>query len=1001
MNKGLIIALLAAAASPGLAHAQINSTDNQGYIARSAAMFRDNNYAGCLDQLSHLDRATLSPDLREEADWLMAQNAYRVSGPRTAMSYFRVFLATYPESMRRQEALARTGDCLFAMKEYEKALRAYSEVNGAALPAHLREKLVYREAYSLMLLDRSDEASARFESLSSDKVWGNASRFYLGYIAYRKRDYSTALARLKTVNTATMPGTMADYYLSQIYFVRGEYGQALSTARALLRRKDTAGLDPMYVAEARRIAGESLYRQGKTSEALPYLREYVASTAAPELTSLYILGFEEYSEGNYAEAVRLLQPVSASLGSGANEAIAQSAYLYIGQAMLKDGKTDAALMAFDKALKSDADPKVRESAYYNYAVAKFSGASIPFGSSVETFENFLRMYPEGAYAADVQEYLAAGYLADADYEKALAGLNRIPKPTAKVQEARQTVLYTLGARALADGQAEKALEYLGEADKLRKYNSRTGAETVLLSGEALAALGNNGTAVEKFNEYLRMTGPETANRPVALYSLGYAEFGLKNYDAAEKTFTRAFDASTDATVRADILNRLGDIRYYASAFPEAAELYSRAYDTNPTSGDYALFQKALMRGFQRDYKGKEQSLEAFRSSFPSSSLMPDAMLELTEALLHQNRPGRAVEVYRELTNAYPSTAQGRQGYLQMALTLLNMGRRTEGIQAYKDVISLYPTSEEAAQAATFLKNVYAADGRADEYLAFINSVEGAPKPDADETEALNFETAERELVQNGKTLRLENFVASYPSGTYTPRALEMLMRDARENGRREQAFDYARAIVSRFPDHSVAENALIVKAEEEYALGQGNAALASWQELERKASSPEKVNAARMGIMRVGRDLADYDMVLRATETILGSSTAGSEARNEATFTRALALDRTGKTAEARKLWGSIASETDDLYGAKSAYYLAESLYDSREFDKALAGAQKFTQSGTPHKYWLARGFILLSDVYAAQGKAFEAKEYLRALKDNYPGTESDIFEMIDSRLKK
>ena len=61
----------------------------------------------------------------------------------------------------------------------------------------------------------------------------------------------------------------------------------------------------------------------------------------------------------------------------------------------------------------------------------------------------------------------------------------------------------------------------------------------------------------------------------------------------------------------------------------------------------------------------------------------------------------------------------------------------------------------------------------------------------------------------------------------------------------------------------------------------------------------------------------------------------------------------------------------------------------------------KLTSSGTPHAYWLARGFILLSDIYAQQGKNFEAREYLQALRSNYPGNESDIFDMIDTRLEK
>lgn len=63
--------------------------------------------------------------------------------------------------------------------------------------------------------------------------------------------------------------------------------------------------------------------------------------------------------------------------------------------------------------------------------------------------------------------------------------------------------------------------------------------------------------------------------------------------------------------------------------------------------------------------------------------------------------------------------------------------------------------------------------------------------------------------------------------------------------------------------------------------------------------------------------------------------------------------------------------------------------------------ASDLVASGTPHAYWLARGFIIISDLYAAQGKKFEAREYLDALRQNYPGTESDIFMMIEERLKQ
>ena len=59
----------------------------------------------------------------------------------------------------------------------------------------------------------------------------------------------------------------------------------------------------------------------------------------------------------------------------------QSAYLFAGQCLLEEGDTSAAILAFDKAAKTDDDQAVREAAFYNYAAAKAAGASVPFASA--------------------------------------------------------------------------------------------------------------------------------------------------------------------------------------------------------------------------------------------------------------------------------------------------------------------------------------------------------------------------------------------------------------------------------------------------------------------------------------------------------------------------------------------------------------------------------------------------------------------------------------------
>ncbi|WP_373809670.1 tetratricopeptide repeat protein, partial [Porphyromonas loveana] len=65
----------------------------------------------------------------------------------------------------------------------------------------------------------------------------------------------------------------------------------------------------------------------------------------------------------------------------------------------------------------------------------------------------------------------------------------------------------------------------------------------------------------------------------------------------------------------------------------------------------------------------------------------------------------------------------------------------------------------------------------------------------------------------------------------------------------------------------------------------------------------------------------------------------------------------------------------------------------------AKAILEKFIAKSTPHQYWLARGFILLSDVYRKEGDTFTARQYLESLLNNYPNHDDDIHEMIADRL--
>lgn len=983
------MALLASAA----ASAQTGSPTDDGYMARAAAMYAAGNFTGCLDQLSAVDRDALPADTRERAAWLRAAATFRTSRAR-ALPLLRAFTADYPWSTHRQEALARTADCLLP-DDPARALEIYLGIDPRTLTGDDRADLLYNTAYGRLRTGDTARALQGFLGLTSDPRLGSDARYYAGYIYYTRGDYDRAAPLLESVDTGSALRPFADFHLAQTAYMTADYTRAARLAHAA---RAEASLPADYHAEALRIEGEALHNSGKRAAAMTLLRRYVAETPDAALSALYLVGLDDYRAGHLDEAVGHLRRVTAD-----SAVMGQTAYLYIGEALMKQGDPDAAILAFDNARRMDHDTAVTEAATYNYAVARAAGASVPFAAGVDVFEDYLRRFPSGAYAPTVQEYIVKGYLTEKNYDAALASIERMQRPSDAVLAAKQQILYALGSRALATGDTDAAARFLERSRELARFSPAVAAQTALTLGEARYRQGRHQEAVGLLNEYLRATPETDVNRPLARYDLGYARLALKDYADAAVNFEKVAAAPgqlSEATV-ADALSRLGDTYYYRSDWDAAEKAYDRAYAKNHAAGDYPLFQKAVMQGYRRRHTDKIESLRRMMADFPTSSLMPDAMLELTESYQQLGRPDDAIATYRRLAEQYPATVQGRRARLQLALTLLNTGKRAEAAKTYRSVISLYPTSEEARMAADELKRMAADDGTLPEFAAFLATVENGPRLDVAEADRLDFEAAEKIWLTEGKPARLARYLSDRPDGSFRPRALAYMAEASADTP--AQALRYTAEILERYPDSPVAEQALEASARARWSLGQGEEALADWTVLRGRASTPAALNAARAGIMRVARDMGRHDLMLTAADELLATSANGSEIRTEAIFTRGLAHSMAGDTAAARRDWAEIADDTDDIYGTKAAYYLAESLFSgpSPDLKAARDRLEALIDSATPHTYWLARAFILLSDIHAAEGRRFEAREYLRSLRENYPGDEPDIMQMIDTRLSK
>ena len=1007
MNLKLFFAGLAlTAASGAMAQTTIMSSSSKGYLSRGILMYESGNFNGAIDQLSHIKGTSMTFQDKEKADYYIAKGYFNLGKTSTALELLNKYLADYPTSFNNPDVQTTIGDIYFYNGDFAQAVSSYKAVSLNALTTVNKEDVIYRLAYSLLKVKEGDsvngntlakedvakyrkQAETLFETLSATERYGNAVKFYKAYMKYEKNDFDYALEDFLAINRNSELGYYAQYYISQIYFIKNDYNKVISIGTTLLDDKTKSVMD----GEINRIVGESYYRNGDDNNAVSFINKYMESCEQePMLTAKYILGVLNYRNADFQQAIDHLSSVTQE-----KNVMGQSAYYYLGQAYRKQGNASLAAIAFEKAAKQEHNKNIQEVSFYNYAVIQNEGGRTPFNQAIDMFENFLSKFPNSKYADEVSEYMIALYASGNDYKKALESISRIKKPSNKVLAAKQSVLYNLGITALSNDNIDEAEKYLLQARKISEHNLSLDTQVSLWLGECAYRKGAFAQAAKYQNEFLKEVSLEDKNYGLGYYNLGYTRFQQRKYDDARNAFNKALSSKQlNEELANDANNRIGDTYYYAGNIKTAQKYYEKS------SGDYAIYQKGMMLGLAKKYSGKAEQMNTMIKQYPSSSLVPMAMLEQADAYVNLNKNKQAIAVYNELIEKFPNNAYARKGMLNKAITERNAKNEASAIEAYKEVIKKYPTSEEASIALEDLKLIYADKGELPQLAKFVSSIPNAPKLNVSDIDRLTFEAAEKAYIANNSDIsQMKNYLDANPEGAYSANAKYYTAKYNYNNGLETDALELISEVEESNDDASFMEDALAIKATILINQGKKEEALDAYKKLASKATNSDNLITAQLGIVRVSAQLNDNNSVVETANQLLKNGGLTAEEEKEVIFDRANAYYKLNKTEAAKKDFTKLSEDVRNLYGAQAAYYLAEIQYNKDNLKEAEATLNNFIDAGTPHQYWLARGFILLADIYYKQGNSFEACEYLESLKSNYPGKEADIFSMIEERLGK
>ncbi len=934
-----------------------------------------------------------------EAGFLRVQQAFE-ERLNTVQTDLKDYLNAYPYTPYADEVRMMQGVLYVEKEQYKQADKAFAQVNPKHLSRQGEPMFYFYKGYSKVQQKQYQDAIACMMRLTNKQnPYTTQAKYYAGYCYYCTQDYGRAMTEFLAVEQTGAFRKIAPYYIVQIYYAQHQYDQVYTRAEDLLNRYP----DNDYNDELHRMLGELYYRDSAYTQAVRHLNDYrlLRQAKKKELVrnDMYLLGMANYKIGNYAEAVNNLRQVKQK-----QDSISENTCLHLGHSYLRIGDLEKAKLSYAAAMQFRLNDRLREEAMYNYVqITYLQGSAL--GESITAFQNFLREYPNTAYAGKVYALVADIYMTSRNYKAALESLAAIPSPNSKLLQTMQYLRYQMGVDAFLQSDMTAAVQWFSEVIDHDTQASAYKTDAYYLRAEAHYRLNHYDSCLIDLAHYEAQ--PDMAaskNRNLATYLKGYTYFNMGKMPEAEQVF-RTYIAATDPNTAnyADALNRIGDCQFNNRQFAQACATYKQVAQTGRTGADYALYQCGYAQGLQHLYADKIQTMQSLVMDYPRSDYADDALYEIARAQLQLEQNEQAVNAYIRLLGQYPNSQKAPEASLELGLTYRTMKQYDKAIQAFKTTIEKYAGGEEAYAALDGLEQVYVETNKVSEYLAYTKNLTKMNISSASREDSLIYVTGELQYMMGnyaeaaaGLTTYLTRFC---PGGRYCSKAQYYAANSYYQLKQYDQAIDQFSALAD-IAGNPYMEEACMRVAELTYDKHEYRTSLYYFRHMDEVASSATMHTTAQVGMLRCAHYLNDKTTVIEIATRLLEQGNQREDIRREALYCRAKAYLQDSQYGLAVVDLTPLAKEVRTANGAEAKYLLADCYFRLGSLDMAEQEVMSFTQMQTSQQYWLARSLVLLSDINMQRGDTFQAKQYLLALQANYH-TQDDIQTMIAERLER
>lgn len=929
-----------------------------------------------------------------EAEYFSSIAALKLFNPDAEYRMI-MYIANHPESPRINGARLALGDYFYQNKNYRKAANYYETVNRQELQDEQLAEYFFRLGYSLYIRGDKSRALLMFSEIKDiDTEYTPPAVYYFSQIAYEQKMYQTAMDGFMRLKDDETFGGIVPFYIVQILYMEKDYNGILSIAPDLI---SSAGKE--RVVELYRFIGDAWYNKGNYEEALPYLEKYSTGARASAREDRYQLGYCYYKTGDIDKAVKIFLDIKSQ-----NDLLSQNIWNLLGDCYLKKDDKKRAQFAFGEASKLNFDKKIKEESLFNYAKLTYETSYSPFGETIAAFQEYIDLYPGSERIQEAYDFLVGTFTQLKNYKAALSSLDKIPNKDKRLEDAYQRVAFFRGLELFKNLEFEAAVNMFDKSLKYEQYNRSLRSRAIYWRGEAWYRLAHFSEAKDDYELFMGIPGsmllPEFK---LVRYNLGYAFFNLKDYSNALTHF-KTFEgevATVTPEVMADARNRIADCYYIATNYPMAIAYYDKVIDYGKIDADYAMFQKGFSLGLINDGKGKVNVLTELTVRYPSSSYIPNAIFERGRAYLVMEDYNRGEADFNTIISVYQNSQFVPRAMVQLGLLYYNLGDNNKAISQYKKVIENFKSSPEARYAMTGLRTIYVDMNDVEAYFAFVKTLDGYGDVNMAEKDSLLYLSGENLYMSRSYDKArevLQSYLTEFPNGSFRQNAQYYLAQSLKSAGNNDEALKLYIA-VSEEPNNQFLEQSLIAASEILFEKEDYNASYDYYERLEKVAGNPENKLIALKGELRSAYQAGDAEKTITAAGKIVSTSNVPEELIREATFMSAKANYSLNNFDDALRDFRKVATEVTSSEGAESKYRVAELLYKKDQIAEAEKIITSFIDQNTPHQYWMARIFLLLTDISLKKGDTLQARATLQSLKDYYTVDNDGILDEVKAKL--